>query len=825
MLRKVLLASVAGLVMLGASAQASTQATGQSAPATAAATAAWQDGLFGVRLDREKGRVLARLSPPDAEGVIGRYLYQPGLSAGLGMDNAGLDRSGLGQTQIVAFHKVGGRVFARFENHRFRAFDASDDEQRAVAASFAPSTVWATDVIETGADGSVVVDLSGFLTRDAVNIAGRLKRASLGSFKAAQDLGHLALDQTLVFPDNVELQTVQTFTSDEPGGELSRIAPDSRAVTLTVQHSFIRLPDDGFQTVPHDPRGGSISQAMAVDFAAPLDQPVMKRMARRFRLEKTDPSAARSPVKKPIVFYVDRAAPIAIREALIEGGNWWAQAFEEAGYQNAFRVEVLPEGAHPMDARYSIIAWVHRETRGWSTGSTVSDPRTGEIVRGVVQLGSLRDRQDKMIIEGLVGAARAGTGAEDDPDRLAYHRLRHLSAHEIGHSIGLAHNFAASTYEGRASVMDYPAPWVIADGDRLDFSQAYTTGVGAWDRYAIDWLYGDTPGQDPQARRLALAAEAQAKGYRFVGDSDTRPLGSLQPYGAMWDNGEDPVAEFANTMAVRRIALSRFGLGNLPAGAPAADLRRVIVPIYLYHRYQTTAVGRQIGGVDYSYAVSGAGHERAEVVPADKQRAALEALMQALSPAELDLRDDLIDLLSSAQSGNPDRQTQIELFEGKTDAVFDPSSAAAAATEVVFETLLAPERLNRLIEQQRRDPGQLGLVETLDRVALAVGPGAALNPRQAELRRVARARYAAHLSALMQGKDLSSTAQGVVRDSARRFGEQLKRCRGDRLETAQCAYLADALTGPVEGLKALSATLPVAQPVPPGAPIGGGEWH
>ncbi|HRL07646.1 MAG TPA: zinc-dependent metalloprotease, partial [Brevundimonas diminuta] len=573
-MRKVLLAGVAGL----GHAQAGSSA---SRPA---ATAAWRDGLFDVRLDREKGRVLARLSAPDAEGVVGRYLYQPGLSAGLGMDGAGLDRSGLGQAQIVAFHKVGGRVFARFENHRFRAIDASADEQDAVAASFAPSTVWATDVIETGSDGSVVVDLSGFLTRDAVNIAGRLKRASLGTFKAAPDLGHLALDQTLVFPDNVELQSVQTFTSDEPGGELSRIAPDARAVTLTVQHSFIRLPDDGFQTVPHDPRGGSVSQAMAVDFAAPLDQPVMKRLARRFRLEKTDPTAARSPVKKPIVFYVDRAAPVAIREALIEGGNWWAQAFEEAGYLNAFRVELLPEGAHPMDARYNIIAWVHRETRGWSTGSTVSDPRTGEIVRGVVQLGSLRDRQDKMIIEGLVGAARAGTGGEDDPDRLAYHRLRHLSAHEIGHSIGLAHNFAASTYEGRASVMDYPAPWVIADGDRLDFSQAYTTGVGAWDRYAIDWLYGDAPGQVPQARRLALAAEAQAKGYRFVGDGDTRPLGSLQPYGAMWDNGTDPVAEFANTLAVRRIALSRFGLANLPAGAPAADLRRVIVPIYLYHR-------------------------------------------------------------------------------------------------------------------------------------------------------------------------------------------------------------------------------------------------
>jgi len=821
-MRKVLMASVAGLVLLSAvPAAAQTSARTASAPAPAA----WQEGLFAVRADPQKGKVTVRLPAPGADGVLARYLYQPGLSAGLGMDGAGLDRSGLGQAQIVAFRKVGNRVFAAFENEDFRAQNADADQVNAVAASFTAPVVWSGEVIETGPDGAVTVDLSGFLERDAVNAVGRLKRARLGTFKPAPTLSFIDTARTLVFPENVEFDTVQTFTSDEPAVELSRVSPEARAVTLTVHHSFIRLPDAGFQPVPHDPRSGTSAQILVTDFAADLDHPVVSRLARRFRLEKTDPTAARSPVKKPIVFYVDRAAPPAIRQALIEGGNWWAQAFDQAGYVDAFRVELLPEGANPMDARYNIVSWVHRETRGWSTGTSVNDPRTGEIVRGVVQLGSLRDRQDKMIFEGLVGADRSGTGGEDDPDRLAYQRLRQLSAHEIGHALGIAHNFAASTFEGRASVMDYPAPWVIADGERLDFSRAYTTGVGAWDRYVVNWLYGDAPGQDPQARRAALAAEAQARGYRFVNDTDTRPLGSLQPYGAMWDNGADVVAEFANTLAVRRIALSRFGLNNLPAGAPAADLRRVVVPIYLYHRYQTTAVGRQIGGVDYAYAVSGDGRERADPVPAERQRAALDALMLALSPETLDLPDRVLDLLSSAQSGVPDRQTDIELFDGRTDAVFDPSSAAAAATESVYETLLAPERLNRLVEQQRRDPSQLGLQETLDRIALTVGPGGALSPRQAELRRVARARYAAYLAALIQGKALSSTAQGVVRDAANRFGDQLKRCRGDQNETAQCAYLAQALTGPVEGLKALGETLPVAQSVPPGAPIGGGDWY
>lgn len=820
------MAGAAGLVLIGASGSAAAQSTAAvPSSASSAASAAWRSGLFAVRTDPEKGKVTVRLPGPGPDGVLGRYLYQPGLSAGLGLDGAGLDRSGLGQAQVVVFRKVGNRVFAVFENNRFRAEDADADQVNAVAASFAAPVVWSGEVIETGADGAITFDLSGFLERDAINAVGRLKRARLGTFKPAPTLSFIDAGQTLVFPENVEFETVQTFSSDEPGVDLSRVSPETRQVTLGVHHSFVRLPDDGFQPVPHDPRAGTSAQILVTDFAADLGHPVVTRLARRFRLEKTDPTAAQSPVKKAIVFYVDRAAPPAIRQALIEGGNWWAQAFDQAGYIDAFRVELLPEGVNPMDARYNIVSWVHRETRGWSTGTSVNDPRTGEIVRGVVQLGSLRDRQDKMIFEGLVGAERSGTGAEDDPDRLAYQRLRQLSAHEIGHALGIAHNFAASTFEGRASVMDYPAPWVIADGDRLDFSRAYTNGVGAWDRYVIDWLYGDKPGQDPQARRLVLAADSQARGYRFVNDTDTRPLGSLQPYGAMWDNGVDVVAEFANTLAVRRVALSRFGLNNLPAGAPAADLRRVIVPIYLYHRYQTTAVGRQIGGVDYAYSVSGDGHEQADPVPAERQRAALDALMLALSPATLDLPDRVIDLLSSAQSGVPDRQADIELFEGRTDAVFDPSSAAAAAAEPVYETLLAPERLNRLVEQQRRDPSQLGLQETLDRIALTVGPGGALSPRQAELRRVARARYVAYLAALIQGKDLSSTAQGLMRDAANRLGDQLKRCRGDRKETAQCAYLAQALTGPPEGLRALSETLPVAQPVPPGAPIGGGDWH
>ncbi|WP_292051845.1 MULTISPECIES: zinc-dependent metalloprotease [unclassified Brevundimonas] len=809
-MRKVLMAGAAAFVL----ASGSVGMAVAQAPAESTARSAWQEGLFAVRVDAPRGKVLARFGAPDTRGVIGRYLYQPGISAGIGMDGTGLDRSALGQAQLVAFSVVGERVYARFENQRFRAVGASEDEQNAVAASFATSIVWSGEVLERHADGSISVDLSGFLERDAVNVAARLKSARQGNYRLASNLSYLEAGETLVFPDNIEFQSVQTFVSDEPAGSINRVAPDGRSLSLAIRHSFIRLPEDGFVPVPHDPRSGTSSQITYTDFAADLDAPVVNRLARRFRLEKTDPVAARSTVKKPIVFYVDRAAPLPIRQALIEGGNWWKEAFDRAGYIDAFRVEVLPEGAHPMDARYNIIAWVHRETRGWSTGTSVNDPRTGEIVRGVVQLGSLRDRQDKMIFEGLLGADRSGTGAQDDPDQLAYHRLRHLSAHEIGHALGLAHNFAASRYEGRASVLDYPAPWVIARDGELDVSNAYSTGVGAWDLYLVNWLYGDQPGVDPVARRAALAAEAQAKGYRFVSDSDTRPLGSLQPYGAMWDNGEDPVAELANVMQVRRIALSRFGLRNLPEGAPVADLRRIIVPIYLYHRYQTTAVARQIAGLDYGYPVKGDGFERAVPVPADVQRSALASVLGVLDPVELDLRDDLLDLLSSAQSGSYDRQFGIELFEGRVGGVFDPTSAAGAVAETVFETLLAPERLNQLVEQSRRDASQLSLTEVLERVQAAL-LGGNVSPRQAELRRVVRSRYASYLATLAESDTLTPTAKAALIDAGRQYGEALKRVRGDRLETAHAAHLAAILTGDVSGWSVLKS----AQAVPPGAPI------
>lgn len=779
-----------------------------------------QAPLLPVSADVKTGKILLTLPAPDPSGVCGRFIYMVEFASGLGSARIGLDRAQESDTQILVFRCMGGRVLAEFENTKFRAKDAPDAEQAAVKASFAASTVWAAKADSVTPGGATSVDIAPFLTRDAMHVADALKAAGETGFKLVPELS--AADPAAVksFPDNLVFEARQTFASETPGPEISNIAPDPRQITLVLRHNLVRLPAEGYVPRKFDPRTGSFS-IQTINFAARLGDALNEEFAVRFRLEKTDPGAARSPVKRPIVFYIDRAAPEPIRTALLEGASWWGKAFEAAGYEDAFRAEILPEGADPLDIRYNVINWVNRATRGWSYGQAVADPRTGEIIKGSVLLGSLRVRQDMLIFEGLAGADRNNTGASDDPVRISLARLRQLSAHETGHALGFQHNFAGST-QGRASVMDYPPPRIALKNGKLDFSEAYAAGIGTWDAFTVDWLYGAVP--DGPAGDAALDAKVRAslaRGERFVADGDSRPQGSAHPYGGLWDDGPDAVAALASIMRVRRAALERFGMRALHPGEPVANLRRKIVPVFLLHRYEIDRTAKLVGGVDFAYSLAGDGKEAARPVPAAEQRRALAALLGALAPQELQIPPRLVPLLSAGWTGNSDRQFDIELFAGKNGAAFDALIASETAAGLVLNALLAPSRLNRL-EAQRHTGGLPDAHEVLAALIGKVFEGSGAGAL-ADVGRRVQLRTVLSLEQAARDPSLSRTVAADIEETLQTLAVRLRRAPGTTFaERAQSRALVALITDR-RALKDALASTAMPPAAPPGMPIGSNE--
>jgi hypothetical protein len=681
------------------------------------------DGYFPLYYDAEQGRLLLEIPRFDTE-----FLYQVSLPTGVGSNPLGLDRGQLGDTHVVRFERAGPKVLMVESNYRFRALTEDAAERRAVDESFARSVLWGFKV-EATEGARVLVDATQFFMRDAHGVADRLRESNQGSYRLDDSRSALYMPHTKAFPKNTEVEATLTFAGEGATGTLVReTVPSPQSLTVREHHSLVELPDKNYTPRRLDPRVGVFAVEF-YDYASPFTEALEKRWIVRHRLQKRDPSAAVSEPVKPIVYYVDSGAPEPIRSALVEGASWWAAAFEAAGFRNAFQVRVLPEGADPMDARYNMINWVHRSSRGWSYGSSITDPRTGEIIKGNVTLGSLRIRQDYLIGTGLIPVferGARGTGAPwsecelgmssdldeldaldptIDAGRMSLARIRQLAAHETGHTLGLAHNFAASTY-GRASVMDYPAPLVEIKDGKLDLSNAYAVGIGVYDKFAIRYAYTEFPRGTDEATALdKLVDEGVRAGMLFISDADARPPGAAHPLANLWDNGSDPVASLRHEMEVRRIAMRQFGLGNVPRGTPLSLLEAKLLPLYLHHRYQLQAAVKSIGGLYYTYAVKTEGGtsptDVQQIVPAARQRDALAAVLDTLKVEELAVPPRILALLPPRAFGY-EGGTQ-ELFPKHTSPAFDPVAAATVSADLAVSALLEPHRAARLMQYHSLD--------------------------------------------------------------------------------------------------------------------------
>ncbi len=661
-------------------------------------------GYFNFTYDESKDKITLNVDKLNTE-----FLYVNSLATGIGSNDIGLDRGQLGNERVVKFVKAGNKLLLVQPNQNFRANTSNELERKSIEQAFAKSVLFGFKIINNE-NGVYNIDLTPFLMQDAHGVANRLKRGKEGNYSIDASKSALSLNRTKAFPKNVEFEALLTFKGQPTGSNLRSVTPTASLVTVTQHHSFVELPDSNYTPREFDVRSGAISMSY-LDYATPVQEPIRKRYITRHRLEKINPAAAVSEAKEPIIYYLDPGTPEPVRSALLNGGRWWNQAYEAIGYKNAFQVKMLPADADPMDVRYNVIQWVHRSTRGWSYGGSVMDPRTGEIIKGHVSLGSLRIRQDFLIAQALLNKPFAERDDNYQPMlEMALGRIRQLSAHEIGHTIGFAHNFAASA-SNRASVMDYPHPQVKLTNGKIDLSDAYATGIGEWDKVTVAYSYSEFPkGTNEKQKLNGILENAYSKGMRFISDSDARAPGGAHVSAHLWDNGKSAAEELDNVLAVREHAINNFSSDNIRSNEPYTVLEDVFVPLYFFHRYQTEAAVKIVGGLNYNYAVKG--DNQFTVKPASKteQKQSLKALLATLSPKVLAIPKEKLELFPPRAFGY--WRTR-ESFKGKTGVAFDALSVASTSSDMTLRLLLHPERANRLVQQKALDGNQLGLQDVL----------------------------------------------------------------------------------------------------------------
>jgi Met-zincin/Domain of unknown function (DUF5117) len=792
------------------------------------------NGYFPLYWDDHTGLLWLEIPRFDSD-----FLFVTGLAAGLGSNDIGLDRGQAGDSAVVYFQRIGPKIFLVRRNESFRSTSPNASERRSVEESFAKSVI-AGFTVAAESNGHVLVDATAFFQSDRYGVTRALHS---GKYRIDDTRSAIYLPRTKAFPRNTEVEATLTFTKgSEDGfdtgfptqgppsigqgggrasaintglfsGTVDSVAPDAQAVTLREHYSLVELPDDHFKPRLFDPRSGYQANVF-VDYSSPIGEPMVQRYIQRHRLEKKDPTAAMSDPVEPIRYYVDPGAPEDVKKALMEGASWWNQAFEAAGFRNAFQVAVLPDGADPMDIRYNVINWVHRSTRGWSTGASIIDPRTGEIIKATVTLGSLRDRQDYLIFEGLLSPYTTGKEKPDVLYQAALARVRQLAAHEVGHTLGLMHEYYDSS-QGWISVMDYPHPLEkLREDGTIDLSDAYPARIGEWDKIAINYGYRQFANDGDEAAGLTkILDDAWARDLRFMTNQDT----GLHPRVDQWSNGVNQADELNRIMKIRRAALNRMGEHTIRSGAPMATIEEALVPIFMYHRYSVESAASSVAGVDYIYAMRGDGRTPLKWETGANQRKALDALAGTLKPAELIVPAKVLEAIPPRP---PEFGQHRELFPRTTGRAFDSLSPGTIAADVTIGFVLQLDRAARMVAQHAVDPSLPGLEEVIDRLTKATFGAAAATPYEAEVRRAEERVLTDRLMWLASGSP-NGQVRAIASLKLAQLEARLKtESAPSEAERAQHALLsADIkrfLDRPSEQSKPI-----VAADAPPGAPIGG----
>jgi hypothetical protein len=708
-------------------------------------------GFMDFSYNDDSGKIILEIDNLDNE-----FLYINSLSRGVGNNDLGLDRGQLGNSRIVYFTKRGNKILLIQPNLRYISNSSNELENKAVEEAFARSVLFGFEIVEKSTD-SYKIDLTPFLLNDAHGVSQRLRFSNSGSYSLNKSMSAVDLERTKAFPNNIEFDVLLTFTGNPSGSLVRSVTPTASNLTVNQHHSFVKLPDDNYNKRKFDPRSGS-NPFIVYDYSTPIDEKLEQRFIVRHRLNKKNPNDEMSEPVEPIIYYIDNGTPEPVKTALIEGGNWWNQAFESAGYKNAFRIEVLPEDADPMDVRYNLIQWIHRSTRGWSYGASIVDPRTGEIIKGQVSLGSLRVRQDYMILSGLV----------DNPNdiqnkslikKTSLDRIRQLSAHEIGHTLGFAHNYISSA-NNRSSVMDYPHPKIDLVDGKISIADAYSENIGDWDKVSVEYAYRDFPNTKNENNELdKIINEAQKNSLYFLSDSDSRPVGSANPFSHLWDNGELPYKELNKLLKVRDLALKNIDLDNLVDGEPYDRIEDILVPIYMLHRYQIEAAAKAIGGVDYLYFVKNNNNDKVKFVDSKLQRKSLESLLSVLKPKNLVLPNNLIDILSPRSFRNPRTR---ENFVSNTGVAFDYINTSSSLINHTLTFLLNPERINRINQQNIFGDNILTLENYLAEISKSIFDNKKLNTYEESVNKNTSSLYLDHLFMAFNNSRTNDLSKSII---------------------------------------------------------------